>query len=120
MYLHTVHGIVSSYRTIQEEVAFSQSTASAASCQSGQERLRTQLALDKALREELGRLKEPNGTVSLFLDRVKALEQGEGSTEGEREEEAFTDKLESPLKQIVDKHFEHLDNSLQHILLNQT
>ncbi len=96
-------------------MAFSQSTASAASCQSGQERLRTQLALDKALRNELGRLKESNGTVSLFLDRVKSLQQEVGSNEGEGVEQAITENLESALQQILDKHFEHLDSSLHHL-----
>lgn len=75
--------------------------------------------MDKALREELGRLKEPSETVSLFLDCVKALEQGKESTEEEREQ-AATDNFETELEQILDKHFEHLDSSLKEILIKHT
>ncbi len=100
------------YRTLQEELAFAQSTASAAICQSGQERLRTKLTLDRALRDELERLKETSGVAALFLNHVRALESDNHSDTAE----PSSKNLEIELQQLLDKHFDHLDSSVQQLL----
>ncbi len=102
------------YRTLQEELAFAQSTASAAVCQSGQERLRSQLTLDRALRDELGRLKETNEVAALFLNRVRALESNNHSDMNTAEPSSKNFDIE--LEQLVDKHFDHLDSSVKQLL----